>query len=258
MPHNKLVRLIYEATDDPQRWAPFLDQFADTIRADTAGLLTQDKAGDWARIGAAVGIDPESRKSYEEHFVSRNPWLQRRNICIGAVETEEQIVNLRELVKTDFYRDFLRPHSWFHGCSAITNVDVSSFSCFYALRAPRYGAFGRDEIELCRYLAPHIQTAARIQQRIADQELTLDRLRAGEMDPKTLSILGLTPAETRLAIALFKGQSVEAYAQEAGISSSTARWHVRQIYAKTGVKRQSELIQTLLKYHRRPALESKI
>ena len=40
-------------------------------------------------------------------------------------------------------------------CSAITNVDVSSFSCFYALRSPRNGAFGRDEIELCRYLAPH-------------------------------------------------------------------------------------------------------
>ena len=112
-------------------------------------------------------------------------------------------------MKTHFYRDFLRPHSWFHGCSAITNVDDRRFPCFYALRAPRYVAFGRDEIELCRYLAPHIQTAARIQQRIADQELTLDRLRAGEMDPKTLSILGLTPAETRLAIALFKGQSVK-------------------------------------------------
>ena len=68
MPHNKLVRLIYEATDDPQR-CPFFDQFADTIRADTAGLLTQDKAGDWARIGAAVGIDPNTANRTEEHFV---------------------------------------------------------------------------------------------------------------------------------------------------------------------------------------------
>lgn len=253
MPHNKLVRLIYEATDDPQRWGLFLDQFADTIRADTAGLLTQDKTGDRARIHAAVGIDPESRKSYEEYFVSRNPWLQRRNICIGAVETEEQIVNLRALVKTDFYRDFLRPHAWLHGCSAITNVDVSSFSCFYALRAPRNGHFGRDEIELCKYLAPHVQTASRIQQRIADLEITVERLRAGELDAKTLSILNLTPAETRLAISLFKGQSVEAYAKEAGISINTARWHVEQIYAKTGVKRQSELIQRLLKQYCRSA-----
>jgi len=55
----------------------------------------------------------------------------------------------------------------------------------------------------------------------------------------------LTPAETRLAIALFKGQSVEAYAKEAGVSINTARWHVKRIYAKTGVKRQTELIQML-------------
>jgi DNA-binding CsgD family transcriptional regulator len=71
------------------------------------------------------------------------------------------------------------------------------------------------------------------------------------LDTKTLAKLSLTPAETRLAVALFKGQSVEAYAKEATISINTARWHVKQIYAKTGVKRQTELIQMLLKGHRR-------
>jgi len=81
MPHNGLVRLLYEAMDDPQLWNPFLVRFADIVRADTAGLLTQSKKGDWARILAAVGIDSESRKSYEEDFVSRNPSLKRLNIC---------------------------------------------------------------------------------------------------------------------------------------------------------------------------------
>ena len=67
------------------------------------------------------------------------------------------------------------------------------------------------------------------------------------MDIQTLAKLLLTPAETRLAIALFKGQSVEAYAKEVGISIHTARWYVKQIYAKTGVKRQTALIRMLLK-----------
>jgi DNA-binding CsgD family transcriptional regulator len=53
--------------------------------------------------------------------------------------------------------------------------------------------------------------------------------------------------EAQLAAALFKGQSVEAYARETGISINTARWYVKQIYAKTGVKRQTELIHLLLK-----------
>ena len=129
----------------------------------------------------------------------------------------------------------------------MTRVEKSTFSRIFTLRSPRAGAFTSEEIGLCSYLAPHLQTAARIRQRIVDLEATVDRLLACEMDIQTLAKLSLTPAETRLAIALFKGQSVEAYAKEAGISINTARWYVKQIYAKTGVKRQTELVRVLLK-----------
>jgi DNA-binding CsgD family transcriptional regulator len=252
MPHNSLVRLIYEAASDPALWDPFLTQFAQAIHADSVGLLTQDKAGRRATVLATIGMDSASRESYERYFVSRNPWLQRRLVSQGAVETGEQVFSNRELVRTDFYHDFLQPNIWLHSCSAVTNVEDSTFSSVYALRSPRNRAFTPGEIELCSDLAPHLQTATRIRQRIADLEATLDRLLVGEMDTNTLAKLGLTPAETRLAIALFGGRSVEAYAKEAAISINTARWHVKQIYAKTGVKRQSELIQMLLRSHRRP------
>jgi DNA-binding CsgD family transcriptional regulator len=250
MPQNALVRLIYEAANDPLLWDTFLTKFAESVHAETAGLLTQDQAGRWARIPAAVGMDPASRKSYEEYFVSRNPWLPRRTVLMGNVETGEHIFNNRELMKTEFYRDFLKPNIWLHVCSAVTNVTDSTFSSIYALRSPHNRTFTPDEIELCRCLAPHLQTAGRIQQRIVDLEAALDRLLVGEIDTKTLAKLGLTPAETRLTIALFKGQSVEAYAKEAAICISTARSHVRQIYLKTGVRRQGELIQMLLKCQR--------
>jgi DNA-binding CsgD family transcriptional regulator len=249
MPQNALVRLIYEAANDSLLWEAFLTKFAEVVHADTAGLLIQDKAHQWAKILATVGMDPASLTSYEEYFVSRNPWLLRRKVLTGDVSTGEQLLSNRELVKTEFYNDFLKPNIWLHGCSTVTNVEDSTFSSVYALRTPRNRAFGSNEIELCGYLAPHIQTAARIQQRITDLEMAIDRLRVGEMDAKTLFKLGLTPAETRLAIALFKGQSVEAYAKESAISINTARWHVKQIYAKTGAKRQSELIQMFLKCH---------
>ena len=247
MSQNSLVRLIYEAVDDPRVWGAFLTKFAEAVRAETAGLLNQDKAGLWARIPATVGMDPASRKSYEEYFVSRNPWLPRRKVFAGNVETGEQVLGNRELVKTEFYSDFLKPNNWLHVCSPVTNVEESTFSCVYALRSSGNSSFTSDEIRLCWYLAPHLQTAARIRQRIVDLEATLDRLLVGELDTKTLAKLSLTPAETRLAIALFKAQSVEAYAKEAGISINTARWYVKQIYAKTGVKRQTELIRMLLK-----------
>ena len=246
MSQNALVRLIYEAIDDPLVRGAFLPKFAEAVHSETAGLCTEDKAGQWGRNLATVGMDSASRKSYEEYFVSRNPWQGRRKVFAGNVETGEQLFSNRELVKTEFYNDFLKPNGWLHECSAVTRVEKSTFSYVLTLRSPRNGAFSSEEIGLCSYLAPHLETAARIRQRIVDLEATVDGLTVGEMDTKTLSKLALTPAETRLAIALFKGQSVEAYAKEAGISINTARWYVKQIYAKTGVKRQTELIRKLL------------
>jgi DNA-binding CsgD family transcriptional regulator len=102
-------------------------------------------------------------------------------------------------------------------------------------------------MRLFSFLAPHLQRAHRIIQRVASLEATLDRLVAGDLDTKALARLELTPAESRVAVALFKGLSVEEYAKEAGVSINTARTLVRRVYAKTGVTRQAELIHALLK-----------
>src|SRR5215468_6929518 len=97
MPQNALVRLIYEAANDPLLWDAFITKFAEAVHAETAGLLTQDKAGQWAKLLATVGMDTASRKSYEEYFVSCNPWLPRRKVFTGNVETGEQVLSNREL-----------------------------------------------------------------------------------------------------------------------------------------------------------------
>jgi len=86
---------------------------------------------------------------------------------------------------------------------------------------------------------------------LAEREATLDRLLAGELDTKTLEKLSLSRVEQQLVAALFKGQTVEAYANQIGISINTARWYVKNIYAKTGVRRQTELFHLLLTCHAR-------
>jgi DNA-binding CsgD family transcriptional regulator len=59
-------------------------------------------------------------------------------------------------------------------------------------------------------------------------------------------IYGLTPAEARLAAALLAGGRLKDYADEAGITLSTAKTQLKQIFAKTGDNRQSDLIRTLV------------
>lgn len=67
--------------------------------------------------------------------------------------------------------------------------------------------------------------------------------RAG-IDPVRVGrALGLTPAESRVAVALAEGRTVDEIAARSGRSRNTVRWHVRHIYAELGVSRQIELAQ---------------
>lgn len=59
------------------------------------------------------------------------------------------------------------------------------------------------------------------------------------------ALFDFTPAEARVAIALGEGASIDAAAQRLGVSRETVRTHLRAIFAKTGVSKQSALVRLL-------------
>lgn len=68
-------------------------------------------------------------------------------------------------------------------------------------------------------------------------ELPLDVLR---------QLYGLTPAEARLAALLGEGLGLPEVAARLGISRETAKTYLRAVFAKTGTRRQAELVRRLL------------
>lgn len=65
-------------------------------------------------------------------------------------------------------------------------------------------------------------------------------------EPLLRQLYQLTPAEATLAVLLGEGLTLEETAAKLGISRNTARTHLRAVFAKTGVKRQTALVQLLL------------
>lgn len=57
-----------------------------------------------------------------------------------------------------------------------------------------------------------------------------------------LDALGLTAAERRLARLLLSGHGLDEAAREANVTTSTARSYLKRIFAKTGTRRQSQLV----------------
>ncbi len=55
-------------------------------------------------------------------------------------------------------------------------------------------------------------------------------------------LLGLTPAESRVAVAVAAGQTVAGAAHEVGCAESTVRTHLKRVYRKLGICKQTELV----------------
>ena len=65
---------------------------------------------------------------------------------------------------------------------------------------------------------------------------------------KLRSHFGLTPAETRVTLALMQGGTLREVADHAAVSINTVRSQLGTVFSKTGCRRQADLIRTLLAF----------
>ena len=73
------------------------------------------------------------------------------------------------------------------------------------------------------------------------------RLLQSRIDPKFVAArLGLTPAQSRVAVALAEGRTVDDIAETMGITKHTARYYFRQIHHRLNISRQVELVRLVL------------
>jgi DNA-binding CsgD family transcriptional regulator len=63
-------------------------------------------------------------------------------------------------------------------------------------------------------------------------------------------LYGLTPGELRVLLAVFESGGVPDVAAALGISQGTAKTHLRRLFAKTGTKRQADLVKLVAGFAR--------
>ncbi|MCY3679219.1 MAG: helix-turn-helix transcriptional regulator [Gemmatimonadetes bacterium] len=77
--------------------------------------------------------------------------------------------------------------------------------------------------------------------------LVVDSALRPRLDPDlVVAALGLTPAESRVAVAMASGQTVPGIALALGCAENTVKTHVKRIYRKLGIHKQTELVQRVL------------
>ena len=85
------------------------------------------------------------------------------------------------------------------------------------------------------------------QSRVGALVLVVDPASRAGIDPRQVgAILGLTPAESHVAVSLAQGKTIRDIAVATGRSETTIRWHIKHMFAKHGLSRQVELVQLVM------------
>ena len=77
--------------------------------------------------------------------------------------------------------------------------------------------------------------------------LVVDPARRPQVDPDlVVKLLGLSPMESRVAVAVAAGQTVAGVADALDCAESTVKTYVKRVYRKLGIRKQTELVQRVL------------
>jgi DNA-binding CsgD family transcriptional regulator len=163
-----LVEQLYDAAAGRGEWQGFLADLAGALRGVIPGLFVHDRPTEPATLGVTVGMDPAWGVAYDSYYVNHD--LRRRKIWTlpaSSVFVGSALVPDRELMRSEFYNDFLRPQGYFHLVGAVPLKNEDVFAVLRVIRPRTSPAFGPDDLELLRQLVPHLSRAVGLARQLA-------------------------------------------------------------------------------------------
>lgn len=180
----RLIEKIYLAATDPTAWPQFLNDLGAICEANTS-LLLQDERAHLPLLLVTGRFDAAWVKTYREHYWSVNPWtVNLHRSPRGIACTDQALFDRRDLVRSEFYNDWLKPQG---NCGGVT-------VCFHeedgrilnlGLHSPSDDVID-NSLSLVQALAPHLARAAQIHRQLGAEaserslaEVALNRLSTG-------------------------------------------------------------------------------
>jgi len=147
---GELLHLAHHAAGDPSLWDEVLKRLCANLKASRIALIDHNFITHQGEISHSAAIDERFRTLYRVRFSGKNVWLNaERRLLPGDVFTGAELVPNWELVRTEFYRDWLRPLRAFHCLIGVTFGCAEEVSTLVALRPLDELAFNaQDKREL--------------------------------------------------------------------------------------------------------------
>lgn len=158
-------------------WRSALERMSQTCGGHGSAVLGLTRGRfDFAR-SVLVGVDTNSADQYCAYYAARDPVLEPAlsRSAAGVMLFSEALMPRSELIKSEFYTDWLHSRGWLAG-GATTLINAGSSRCvLYFARERRSGSFTTEEMSALAFLVPHAQRAAALAIRLLEHR-TVTRL----------------------------------------------------------------------------------
>jgi DNA-binding CsgD family transcriptional regulator len=153
---DSLVLAIHAAGVDEGEWPSVLECLRSDLsaRVVTLGRHEFNTGSDAALFESPIGAGFTSAMA---GFSARNPWfLSTEDYAPGRVMTGDELISHADLQRTDFYRDFLKPHGLLHRLCAVVARRENGAFFLSAYRGEDQDPFGSREKAELEFLMGHI------------------------------------------------------------------------------------------------------
>ena len=176
-PIAPLLDDIYDAGIDSARWPLVLERLAHDFGSSSAHL-TVDVTSDAGTAGVqprmlSFGTDPAYSRSYADYYAERNVlWDRLVARSLTGVVTNRMIMAKDEARRSEFYNDYLRPQEGDEILGALATQEGCVGTSFTLWRPERLGPWQKSDMTRLAALAPHLQRAIRLNERIGALQMT--------------------------------------------------------------------------------------
>jgi DNA-binding CsgD family transcriptional regulator len=156
---DPLVYRIHAANDRDADWNEVLELLRERLGARSAALGRHHFSSGQGAILYDAPRDPAFEATCVA-YAPRNPWfLSSIEYASGRVMTGEDLLSNRDLVRTDFYRELLRPHGLLHRLCGVVARRGDVVYYVAAHRGEDQEGFGERERSDLKHVLAHISIA---------------------------------------------------------------------------------------------------
>lgn len=184
----QIIDDIYAAAVDPASWQTAVESVCQEFPDGRGVLLHHDLEQGTGTFSITAGCwDAAWIDAYNRYYSQINPWLKNlKKRPVGLAVPAEYMFARQDLLKTQFYNDFLKPQNTMTGVGVTIEQNADRFVAISVLLSEKASRRETKNVSLLQYLAPHFRRAMQINHQLTQAreqgrllEAGFDHLTAG-------------------------------------------------------------------------------